>query len=191
MEDKDKPAASATKRPWNFESTAVRIGLGIIAVMVVVLIFRGLTDDDSSESTGGAEIATVDTLRERAEELGRPVYWAGPLEGAELELSEPEPGQTFVRYLTDGATAGDPQTNFLAVGTYDFADAAGALETLAEQPGAVRRSVPGGGVAYYPRDKPTGVYLAFPGSDVQIEVYSPNAKQALDLVVSGQIVPIS
>jgi hypothetical protein len=93
-----------------------------------------------------------------------------------------------VRYLTDGAEAGDPQANFLTVGTYDDPDAVAALRRQGGEPGGVLAKAPGGATVYFERTKPRSVYLAYPGVDVQIEVYDPDFERALQLVNSGQIV---
>ena len=50
--------------------------------------------------------------------------------------------------------------------------------------------VTGGGIAFYSKSAPTSVYVAYPGSNVQIEVYDPSAAQAAQLVTSGKIVPV-
>ncbi len=85
------------------------------AVLLISLLDNGDDDSSSSESTtsGSATAAIVsgDELREKAAEQEGPIYWAGEQEGAEVEYSEPEPGRTYVRYLTGGAEAGDPDTN--------------------------------------------------------------------------------
>ena len=47
-----------------------------------------------------------------------------------------------------------------------------------------------GGVAFYSRKAPTSVYLAYPGSDVQVEVYDPWAPGARRLVRSGAVAPV-
>jgi hypothetical protein len=47
--------------------------------------------------------------------------------------------------------------------------------------------VGGGGVAFYSPSAPTSVYLAYPGTDVQIEVFDPSADQARVLVESGAV----
>jgi hypothetical protein len=103
----------------------------------------------------------------------------------------PEEGRTFVRYLTEGAEPGDPRPDFLTVGTYAFPGAVESLQELAGEAGGVERSAPGGGVVYFNRDQPQSVYLAYPGMDIQIEVYDPDPVRAKNLVTSGQIVPIN
>jgi hypothetical protein len=40
-------------------------------------------------------------------------------------------------------------------------------------------------------DRPTSVYVARPGSDLLVEVYSPDADQAKALARSGAVVPLN
>jgi hypothetical protein len=172
----------------------IRIGfwgvLGVLAAVLLLSLIDGDGDDSSSsESTTAAEIVSVDELRDAAVEDGQ-IYWAGEQSGSEIELSRPEEGRTYVRYLPEGTEAGDPDPNFLTVGTYAFPDAAEALRKESKGPGGVLASAPGGGVVYFNQNRPQNVYLAFPGEDIQIEVYDPDAKRALGLVSSGLIVPV-
>jgi hypothetical protein len=170
---------------------AVLIALPLIAIAIWAIGgCGGGGDNSSSESTVSAEIVDAEALKERSEDEEMPIYWAGEQAGTELELSVPEEGRTYVRYLTGNAEAGDPQPNFLTIGTYAFAEPVPALEELAEKPGGVQRSVPGGGIAYFNRNGPNSVYLAYPGQEVQIEVFDPDPKRAKELATSGAIVPI-
>jgi hypothetical protein len=166
-------------------------------VLVISLVDNGGDNSSSSSTTAesgtttGAEIVSAEELRERAAEHQGPVYWAGEQAGAQTEYSEPEPGRTYVRYLTGGAEAGDPDTEFLTIGTYEFKDPVQALKGQAKQPNGVLASAPGGGVVFFSKTHPQSVYLAYPGEEVQIEVYDPNPKRSLGLVSSGLIVPVS
>jgi hypothetical protein len=173
----------------------IRIGFwAVLAVLAGVLLLSLIGGDDdessSSESTAAAEIVSVDELSEKASEQEEPIYWAGEQEGTEIEFSQPEPGRTYVRYLTEGAEAGDPSANFLTVGSYEFPEASQALKKQSKEPGGVLASAPGGGVVYFNTERPQSVYLAYPGEDVQIEVYDPNPKRSLGLVSSGLVVPV-
>jgi hypothetical protein len=166
------------------------------AVLLIALIDGGGDDSSSSEtttagSTTGPVILSADELREKAAELEEPIYWAGEQKGAEIEFSQPESGRTYVRYLTGGAEAGDPNSEFLTVGSYEFPQASKALKEQAKQPDGVLASAPGGGVVFFNTKQPQSVYLAFPGESVQVEVYDPNPKRSLGLVSSGLIVPVS
>jgi hypothetical protein len=169
----------------------VPILLVALAVGLVIWLIGSCGDDESSdESTVAAEIVDADALKQRAESTGSPIYWAGEQEGTELELSVPEEGRTYVRYLTEGAEAGEPKPDYLTIGTYAFAEPIPALEQLAAKPGGVQRSAPGGGVVYFNREGPTSVYLAYPGQELEIEVFDPDQARAKELATSGAIVPV-
>ena len=131
---------------WRETGSRVR---GLLVALPVVAIATwafggcgGGNDTTAAESTVSAEIVDAEALKERSEDEEMPIYWAGEQAGTELELSVPEEGRTYVRYLTGGAQAGDPQPNFLTVGTYAFAEPIPALEELAEKPGGVKRASP-------------------------------------------------
>ena len=169
----------------------VRVGFWVVLAVVVALVVRSIVNGgDSSGDTTAPEIVTLEELRDAANAKGKPIYWAGAQAGTELELSRPDEERTYVRYLTGGAETGTKQSDFLTVGTYSFPGAAAALKELSKKPGGVRAGTAGGGIVYFDRNRPQNVYLAYPGVDVEIEVYDPNAKRALGLVASGQIVPV-
>jgi hypothetical protein len=50
--------------------------------------------------------------------------------------------------------------------------------------------VRGGGTAFYRSSRPTNVFLAFPGQNAQVEVYSPTSGAARALVTAGAIAPV-
>jgi hypothetical protein len=167
--------------------------LGVLAAVLLLSLVSGGSDDNSSsssESTTTAELVSVDELQQKAAEQEEPIYWAGEQAGTEIEFSQPEPGRTYVRYLTEGAPAGDPSPNFLTIGSYQFENASEALRKQSKEPNGVLASAPGGGVVYFNTTHPQSVYLAYPDEEVQIEVYDPNPRRALGLVSSGLIVPV-
>ncbi len=169
----------------------VRIGIWVVLAIVAVVIVRAIVDDDEGASNvAAAEIVSLDELSQTASDQASPIYWAGTQPETELELNRPDESSTYVRYLTGGAEAGDSGTDFLTVGTYAFPDAAEALTELSQKPGGVSAKTPDGGVMYFNRSRPENVYIAYPGEDVQIEVYDPDPKRALGLAASGKIVPI-
>jgi len=176
------------------DSSKIRtyIALALVGVAAILLVVWLVSDDDdpSAGGSGEAEIVSVDALEEAVAGSSEPVYWAGEQDGAEIELSEPGEGRTYVRYLTDGAEAGDPRAEFLTVGTYLQPDAVEALRRQAKGSEGVLGTAPGKAVVYFNRKEPKSVYLAYPGVDVQIEVFDPNFTRALQLVNSGQIVPV-
>jgi hypothetical protein len=131
---------------------------------------------------------TLSDLQALTRALRRAIYWAGQQPGTTYELTELPHRIIYVRYLPPGTAIG-AATPVLTVGTYPARGAFAAAEQRAGGSGAVR--VPAkNGVAFYNTSAPTSVYVAFPGSDYQIEVYDPSPAQAKQLVTSGKIVPI-
>jgi hypothetical protein len=182
--------------------SSVRIGavvaLALAAAFVVWLLVRG-NDDSSSEPTTaqttttaatGPVAATPAALRALSDEVGHPIYWIGPQRGRTYELTRTASGRIFVRYLPSGAKVGNRSASYTIVGTYPVSKALQVLQDLSKQPGEKRASVPGGGLAVYSTSSPTNVYVAYPGSDVQIEVFDPSAAKALRLVTSGRVAPV-
>lgn len=165
--------------------------VGVLAIALGAwLALRGGDDSTESSAPTEAEVVSIDSLREVVGGPGTPVYWAGEQEDTEIELSEPEEGRTYIRYLTEDAEAGDPRPDFLTVGTYANEDPVGALEGQGEEAGGVLGKAPGNATVYFNRNDPSSIYLAYPGVEVQIEVFDPDFKRALQLVNSGQIIPV-
>ena len=118
--------------------------------------------------------ASVAQLRSLPDQTGHAVYWAGPLEGHTYELTRPTDGNVYVRYLPRGVPVGDRPAR-LHDGRHlpptrrpEGPAPAGAATRRGDLPLA------DGGIAVYGRDRPSSVYLAFPGEDVQVEVYDPS-----------------
>jgi hypothetical protein len=107
-----------------------------------------------------------------------------------MELTDEADGRVYIRYLGPGVQAGDPRPLFLTVGTYPVPDARAAIERTARQPGASLRHIAAGGIALVNARKPTSVYIAYPRSDTQIEVFDSTPGNALRLVLSGQVTPV-
>jgi hypothetical protein len=161
---------------------------GIVIVALILLLSSG---DDSADEPGTApEVFSAEALEDAVSGQEPPVYWAGEQSGTEVELSRPEASRTYIRYLTDGAEAGDERADFLTVGTYAHTDPVAALRKQGKEPGGVIATAPGGATVYFNRKQPHSVYLAYPGLEAEIEVYDPNFTRALQLVNSGQIVPV-
>ena len=121
--------------------------------------------------------------------LGQPIYWAGTAPGMRYELSVTSAGNIFVRYLPKGVPAGSSKP-YEMVATYRLPSAFAITKQLAVKPGAVRIAVGGGAVAFYTRIRPTNVYVAFRGSNFQVEVYDPSAARVHRLVASQAIAPV-
>ena len=174
----------------------VAIGLAVAGVLLLWLLLS--SGDDGSDSDGTATIpASTPTVQLVSESellgamqgVGYPVYWAGPRVGVKYEVSRPEDGRTFVRYLPEGEEA-ESERPFLTVGSYEKPGALASIKELGQEPGSLLVQVAGGGSAYAKGPDATSAYLAFPGVNTQVEVYDPQAGKALSLVRSGAIVPV-
>ena len=139
---------------------------------------------------GVPRVVSARELSRFAASRGSGLFWAGTRPGTVIELTETRQGNLFVRYLPNASRVGSPEASFLVVATYGRPDAFADLQAAAARPGAVRLRVRGGGLAVYDRTHPTSVYLAYPHSDRQVEVYDPNASEARRLVSSGAIVRV-
>jgi hypothetical protein len=185
-----KPESKTDSEAGGRKQAIAGIALAAVVGLALVLVLVLSGEDSSPSSPNGAEVLSAEDLREAVSGSATPVYWAGEQEGAELELTQPDSAHAYVRYLTGDAEAGDSRPDFLTVATYARPNAAKELRQEGKQPGAVLGEAPGGAVVYYDRSRPQSVYLAYPGVDVQIEVYDPNVRRALRLVNSGQIVAL-
>lgn len=183
--------------------SGVRIGaviaLALAVGFVVWLIVRG-DDDDSSGAPTTTQTATVPeigpvaatpaALRALSDQVGHPIYWIGPRPRRTYELTRTSSGRIFIRYLPPGAEIGNRSADYTIVGTYPVSDALDVLRKLSTQEGEKGVLAPGGGLAVYSIEAPNNVYVAFPGSDVQIEVFDPRPQRALRLVTSGRVAPV-
>jgi hypothetical protein len=171
-------------RPFASVPLALAVGL-----MAWLLLHPG---SGESPVPGAPRVVGVTQLRDLSAALGHNLYWAGaPGAGVKLELTRQGDGQIYIRYLHGGGKVGDYRASFTTVGTYPVPTAFAALTREANGPAAITRSLPGGGLAYMSARHPTSVYLAWPGSSYEVEVFDPSPKHALDLVLSGAIAPIS
>jgi hypothetical protein len=190
-----KPAPSGGRPGWVRPSAIAAIAIAVVIVVYLLASGGGnsssTTTTTSTEGTNAAktvEVVPESGLLTALKGVGYPVYWAGPRLGVEYEVQR-LPGRTYVRYLPKGEEA-ESKKPYLTVGSYEEANALAGIKNLGQKPGAILVKIAGGGSAYAEGTQATSAYMAFPGVDVQIEVYEPQAGKALDLIRSGAIVPV-
>jgi hypothetical protein len=190
-----RPPATSLRYYWYdypfIRAAAIIAALAIVGLLVWLLLLRG--DSAPKVEPGGAPvILTPAQLATFSGEIGQPIYWVGPTAGVPLEVTATPTNSkiVFVRYLTGAASAGDPSTQFLTVGTYPEADAYAKLRAWARQHDAPVSRVPDGGIAVSVPRSPTSVFYASPTRDVQVQVYDPHRGEALRLVTSGAAQPV-
>ena len=144
-----------------------------------------------TEAPGGTSVAADgQELAAQAVSVGHVVYWAGPIADRRYELTQTRDGRAYIRYLTADATVGDVRPGFLTVGTYPVENAFATTEAAAARDDARSVRAPAGAVAFTTTSRPQSVYLAYEGSDLQIEVFHPAPSDARRLVESGRIRPV-
>ena len=180
------------------DGTGVRwTSIAVVAVLAVVVGLLGWnwyssnkkTDDAASTAAAGPVIMTADQLKTVAASAGHSIYWAGPRDLKTYEVSIVGK-DVYVRYLPANEPAGSKNA-YLTVGTYEKADAYAGLQKAATVAGAKSGKLTGGAFVVVPADKPTSAYFAFEGHNLLMEVYDPTPGEALKLVTSGAVNPIS
>jgi hypothetical protein len=195
------PAARRGSRPHREEragltrllrtpAVAIPAALGIAVVVAVLLwlVFRGGASSDAERAPAAA--ASIRRLNAFASSVQHPIYWAGAQPGYTYELSSTKDGRVYIRYLPPGVKPGSPKANYLTIGTYPQRHAFATLRATAKRQGAQTVNLVGGGRAFQYKSQPTSVYIAYPGSDYQIEVFDPSPARALKVATSGQIKPV-
>src|SRR4051794_30381310 len=185
--DRARTKQSLSRRSSAFHS---RLRVAGIAIAVTLCLTACGSTKKPEVTRAPAVGISVQRLTSLSGSLGHPVYWAGAVRGSTYELSRTKDGRIYIRYLQRGAKIGDPKPNYLAVGTYPQANALASLKATAKKQGVPTTKLRGGGLAFTDKTHPTSVYLAYPGSDYQIEVYDPSPARARRLVVSGRVVPL-
>src|SRR4051794_27066363 len=159
----------------------VRIGAVIavaVAIGFVVWLIVGRSSDSNAPAVPSSSTAvaiSVGGLRTLAGVVKQPIYWAGQKKGLQYELTRGTDGRVWIRYLPTDEKIGEQKTPYLTIGTYPVANAYAATRAVANKSDSVRLDVGKRGVASYSSKRPTSVYLAYPGSAYQIEVFDPSA----------------
>lgn len=166
--------------------------LVVLSIALVAAVVVWLTrDSDSSPSAGEPEVVTTSQLSEAAGDTGHPVYWLGERKGTRYEVTDTGSGPFYVRYLRGDAEAGDKRAEFVTVATYPTQNGVAALrKAVREQSGAKLARTDDGAVLLVDPTSPDNAHLAYPGANLQIEVFSPAPGQALRLASRGKVEPV-
>lgn len=173
----------------------LRIAVVVGALIVGLIAWLATRDSGSSSepvSTEAAAPRIVDLaeLREAAATLGQPIYWAGPMTGKQLQLTELDEGGVQVLYLPEGVRVGKGEAQSLTVGSYPLPDPTAALKGFAKRPGSVVLPLGNGRKVVTSKESPYSAYFSSPDNSVQVEVYDPTSKRAINLALSGQVEPV-
>jgi hypothetical protein len=162
----------------------------VAGFLVWLLVIRDDGNDKSSQPKGtGRSLTSEQGLVSLQDQLGHPIYWAGA--GKRLELTRTNQGNVYVRYLKSGAaTTKGQRSPYTTISTYPFKDATAGLKAVSKRPGTVVDRSRKGALVVYNKKRPTNVYLARDGENVEVEIYDPSPKRALRLATSGKVRPV-
>jgi hypothetical protein len=169
------------------------VALAVVVALVAWLATRGGDDESEPEPKQvgfAARIVDESELEDVAATAEHPVYWAGPMDGKELEASENKAGNVQVRYLKEGSEAGAEPKKAITIGSYPVKDPSGYLDSYGEEKGAIVLHAPDGRKLVSNVKAPSSVYFASPENSVEVEVYAPNYKRAIHLARSGKVEPV-
>ncbi len=133
----------------------------------------------------GPVSASTAELRALSVSLGHPVYWLGHWGGFTYELTKTADGRVFIRYLPRGVQVGTKR-KLLTIATYPLKDAYAITSRGASAEGVRKVTVPGG-IGFYSPSNPHSVYLAFPGINAQVQIYSPSPRLPRKLAANGKV----
>jgi hypothetical protein len=134
-------------------------------------------------------VVSAKSLAKVATAAQRPIYWAGPQPNQTYELTKTSQGAFIVRYLEPGSALGVASPR-LTIGTYPVRNALAAVRRLSLAKGASLIKLTAGGIAVLNPRFPKSIYLAYPGSNYEVEVFDPSLARARQLVTSGQITSV-
>jgi hypothetical protein len=180
-----KPPVPQQVKNWRIGAViAVAAAVGLIIWAIVV--GYGGKSSTSTAATSKPIALSLAGLKGFAGTLHLPLYWVGPRRNVTYELTQGNGGNVFVRYLPSGVKAGDTRT-FLTIGTYPLANAFAVTHAISRKPGSVAIPLGTGAVGYHTPGNQTDAYVAFSGSDHQIEVYDSSPGVARRLVARGAV----
>lgn len=162
----------------------------IILSLAIQSIFNLSVGSSLSSQSENQVVLTESELRQIVSELGQTIYWAGPMTNARYTLSVNDTA-SFVRYLPEGKGADDTSMNYLIIATYVINGAFDAVRSAGNEQEGISITNSDGAAIYYNKSSPNNIYLAYPNSNFQIEIFDPSDERALQVATNpGLIQPI-
>jgi len=181
--------------PRKFALKVVASGIAIgIALGGSIFVVRDQVIGNQLTVAGqtlGQVALTEAQLREVIAKNKLTAYWSGPETNALYSLIANANGQVFVRYLTNGQGLSDTSAKYRVIASYPQANAYSVTQAAGNQANAISFINADGAQVFYSKSYSTNVYLAFPESQYEIEIFDPGSGVALGLATnSGKIIQI-
>ncbi len=162
-----------------------------VSTFGLTYFFSNSNSSTTATETSGQVALTEAELKAAVIKLNTVVYWAGPLENAKYTLTMNEAGAAFIRYLPNGEGADDTTKKYLTVATYMVNAAYDAVKAAGNEQDGIGLMTADGAAVYYNKNSASNVYMAYPGQDLQIEVFDPTPGRALQLInTTGLLQPV-
>jgi hypothetical protein len=185
-------------KPYSFgeptwtKRLAIQVAAG--AAIAGALIGGGLTFAITSIGTSNVTAAgatlgqvalTESQLRDQVISNKLNAYWVGPMDGAKYSLISNANGQVFVRYLPNGQGLEDTNADYRVIATYPQSDAFSITKAAGNQANAISFTNADGAQVFYSKTYAANVYVAFPDSPYEIEIFDPKDGGALNLATNA------
>lgn len=168
-------------------SAVVSIALTAVAFIILKPV---LLDGQLSVNgqTLGQVALTESQLRDLVKREGVVAYWSGPQENALYSLVINNNHQVFVRYLPNGKGLEDTEATYRVVATYPQADAFTVTKAAGNQANAISFINGDGAQVFYSKTLSANVYLAYPDSPFEVEVFDPADGVALSMATASNMI---
>jgi hypothetical protein len=162
------------------------IGISTIAITVLggaLLLHNHNQESWRADALAGKIALSQSQLEELVTEESLTAYWAGPRPGYLYSIDSTVKDRIFLQYIQANKDSKNVIANSRVIATYYSKDGFARTVAAATRSGNTGFRNPNGSVVFYDKKRNTDVYLAFPGEEVQIEIFDPLAGQALSLAI--------
>jgi hypothetical protein len=164
----------------------ILIGLSAVAITVSVgslALHRHNQNAWHRDALAGKVALTQPQLESLVAQESITVYWAGPRPGYLYSIDTTAKSRVYLQYIQADSNSKNVIANSRIIATYFTKDGFGRTVSAATRTGNTGFRNPNGSVVFYAKNRATDIYLAFPGKEVQVEIFDPLAGQALSLAV--------
>jgi hypothetical protein len=188
--EREKEAEFGIAPSWKprHSDFAQYIFIAVSAVAITVLSGALLLHNHNQkawrvDALSGKVALSQNQLESLVTEESLTAYWAGPRPGYLYSIDTTAKNRVFLQYIQANKDSKNVIANSRIIATYYSKDGFARTVAAATQSGNTGFRNLNGSVVFYENDRNTDVYLAFPGEEVQIEIFDPLVGQALSLAI--------